>query len=124
VIHTSSAWYRRWAVFGPCVAVSLLPALLLTISWANPDNFTFTLGAFWVELLAGPVKYWTPVLAGHPNPYALHPMSGVSTGVYAVCFLLTLAHPVRPRQLTGWVTAAAFCVWYLWAFGRLNAFEF
>lgn len=120
----SSAWYRRWAIFGLGVAASLPPTLMLTATWASPDWYISTFLAFWVELLAGPVKYWLPVLLGHPRPDVLHPMPGVSTWLYAVCLPLTFAHPLWPRLLTGAVTIAAFGVWYVWAWGILNAFEF
>src|SRR5262245_7141351 len=46
----SSAWYRRWVVFGLGVGASLLPAMLLTAQWAQPDRFASTFLAFWIEL--------------------------------------------------------------------------
>ncbi len=118
---SKAAGWRRWAVFGPCAAASVLPALLLTAAWAQPGRYAPTFLAFWAELLVGPVKYW---LLGHPGLPALHPMQGSCTWVYGVCLPLALAHPLRPHVVTGCVTAAAFGVWYGWAFLTLNAFEY
>ena len=117
------SWWRRWVVFGPGVAASLLPALLLTPTFAHPGRHLSTLFAFWTELLVTPINSWLPVLLGRPSEFALHPMAGASTWVYAVCLPLTTAHLLKPHALTGWVTAAAFGVWYGWAFLTLGAYE-
>jgi hypothetical protein len=106
------------------VIVSVLPALALTNTFAQPGRYCATLLAFWVELLIGPVKYWFPVILGYPSEYARHPMSGASTWVYTVCFLLTLAHPIKPRPLTTWITAGGFAIWYGWAFLTVAAYEY
>ncbi|MBA4063349.1 MAG: hypothetical protein C0501_06485 [Isosphaera sp.] len=118
--------WRRRAVFGPGVAASLMPALLFAAAWGNAGGAGFgpTFLAGWVEFLVGPVKYWVPVLLGHPSPYALHPMTGTSTWLYGACLVLGFAHPLRPGLATGCVTAAAFAVWYGWAFLTLSAFEY
>jgi len=115
---------RRWAVFGAGLTASLLPALLLSATWAQPGRFASTLRGFWAEILFGPVTYWLRVLFGHPGPHVIHPMPGVSTWVYAICLPLAFAHPLKPRPFTGWVTVAAFGVWYGWAFLILNSFEY
>src|SRR5687767_706298 len=48
------SWWRLWVVFGPGVAASLLPALLLTPPFAHPGRHLSTLFAFWTELLVTP----------------------------------------------------------------------
>jgi hypothetical protein len=121
----SPTWYRRWFVFGPGVAASVFPALVLMLSFeTRPGDYLSTFLAFWVELLVGPVKYWVPILFGNPSPYGLHPMPGALTWLYGVCLPMSLAHPLKPRALTGFVTIAAFGVWYCWAFLTLGAFEY
>lgn len=115
---------NRFAVFGVGLAASVLPALLLTAGWASPGRTVPTFLAFWTDILAGPVKYWLPVLLGHPTPPGLHPMPGVSTWLYAVCYPLAFAHPLWPRPWTARVTATAFGVWYASAFVVLNSFEY
>jgi hypothetical protein len=106
------------------VFASIVPALVLTQSFETRPGHDFsTFLAFMAELLVGPVKYWVPILLGHPRPDALHPMPGFSTWLYGLCLPLSLAHPIKPRSWTGWVTAAAFAVWYGWAFVTLAAFE-
>lgn len=115
---------RRWWLFACGLICSLAPAFLLTHAFAQPGRYLPTLLAFWVEFLVGPVKYWLPVLLGHPAKYGLHPMPGTSTWVYAVCLPLTLTHPIRPCLLTAWLTVSGFVVGYGWAFLILAAFEF
>src|SRR5262245_15784399 len=102
----SAPWYRRWIIFGQGAAASFLPALGLMTFETQPGHHFSTFLAFWVEILVGPLKYWVPILLGHPRPDALHPMPGISTWVYAVCLPLTLIHPIKPRLLTGCLTAA------------------
>jgi hypothetical protein len=121
---TSHSVFRRWLIFVPGIVGSFLPALLLTTFWARPGRYWNTLLLFWKELLVGPVNYWVPILLGEPSKYGLHPMAGVSTWLFAVCFLMTLAHPIKPRPLTAVVTSAGFVIWYGWAFLALNAFEY
>ena len=101
---------RRWVVFVPGVLASVLPALLLAIGF---DTEVFL--KLWVELLAGPVKYWLPVLLGQPSEYAHHPMTGFSTWLYCMCLPLTFVHPIKPCVLSGWITGLAFGAWYGWA---------
>lgn len=115
---------RRWRVFGPGVVASLLPAVLLTNAFAYTGRYGATLLAFCIELLIGPVKYWLPVVFGYSSEYALHPMSGVSTWVYAVCFALALTHPIKPRPLTAWITAGGFAAWYGWALLSVAQYEY
>jgi hypothetical protein len=105
------------------VFLSALPALSLTSSFAQSGRFAGTFIAFWVEMLVGPVKFWLPVLLGHPSEYALHPMTGFTTWLYAVCLPLTLAHPVKPRVWSGTITIVAFGAWYSWVFLTLVAYE-
>ena len=113
--------FKRWAVFGSGLLGSLPPTLLLTLGSAP---FVPTFLSYWVEILVGPVKYWLPILLGHPSEYAIHPMSGPTIWVYLACLLLMLAHPVKPRLLTAWMTSIGFCVWYGWAFLAIGAVEY
>jgi hypothetical protein len=115
---------RRWAVFGSGLVGSLAPTILLTFSFAPAGFFVPVFLSFWVEILFGPVKYWLPILLEHPSKYAIHPMSGVTIWVYLACFLLMLAHPVKPRLLTALMTSIGFCVWYGWAFLAIAAVEY
>jgi len=115
--------FRRWAVFGSGLLGSLAPTTLLTCDFAPAGHFGRVFLSFWVEILVGPVKYWLPILLGHPND-AIHPMSGATIWVYLACFPLILAHPVKPRLLTAWMTGIGFCVWYGWAFLAIGSFEF
>jgi hypothetical protein len=116
--------FRRWAIFGPGVIVSVLPAFLLTNAFAEPGRYSDTLRAFWIAVLIGPVKYWFSEVFGDAPKYALHPMSGTSLWVYAVCFALTLAHPIKPQLLTAWITVGGFAIWYGWAFLMIAAVEY
>jgi hypothetical protein len=116
---------QRWVIFVPGMMASLLPALWLTVAFAQTGQFWRTLAAFWVELLTGPVRYWLPILFGHSMYPEPDPMSGASIRwVYAVCLALTLAHPIKPHPLTAWITAAAFVAWYAWAFVTIGAYEY
>lgn len=113
---------HRWGLFAAwlSVGVALSSALLLAlepVAWL-PHGLPMVL----IDLLAGPVRYWWPVLMGHPPEYDLHSMAGISTWVYAVCLPLAFAPPARPTPNTAVVTSAAFAVWYVWAMWSFVAY--
>ncbi len=105
------------------MAVSALPALLLTFMFAQPNQYFVSFLSVWADFLVGPLRYWLPVLLGFSSEYSLHPMAGNSTWVYVVCLPLTFVHPLKPHLLTACVTVGAFGVWYYWAFLTFVAYN-
>ena len=124
MISNSHFLFRRWTIFAPGVICSLLPALLLTATFTDVGRYGTILPAFWVELLIGPVKYWATILQGDSIGNTLHPMSGNSLWVYLVCFILALAHPIKPRPCTAWISAGGFIIWYVFAFLTIASYEY
>jgi hypothetical protein len=115
---------RGWVVIASGLGASFVPTMLLTLLFAQAGFAISTFLAFWVEIVVGPVKYWLPILMGHPSRYRIHPMSGITICVYLACLLLIFAHLVKPRLITALMAIVGFFVWYGWALVAMGAVEY
>jgi hypothetical protein len=116
--------FQSLAVVLPGAVASVLPAALVAGAFAPPGRFVSTLAYCSGQMLFGPLEYRIGPVFGYPNQYALHPMGGPAIWFYLPCLLLVLAHPIRPRFFTAWLSATGFIVWYAFATLAFVAFEY
>lgn len=108
----------------PGLAASLIPALVLTATWAQPSRQVSTFMAFWEYILVGPITYQFRVLNDPAYAHVIHPVASHLTYLYVFCVAFIFAHPLTPRPLTRRLAVTGFAVWYLWATFVINGHEF
>jgi hypothetical protein len=103
-----SFWQKRWGLLLLGISSSCPISVVLSAFFAAPGLFVpVALNVWWLSLL-GPLSNYV-IYGGQrgEDPQWLL--------LALVCLPLMVAHPVKPRAATAWLTIIGFCGWYYFA---------